>query len=67
MMKPLKFFFREGAPDEDDVITALRLAWAEDCYVRIVYSVYDRRYSELISPDDNMDSVMERLSEKKYL
>lgn len=66
-MKPLKFFFREGAPDEDDVIKALRLVWTEDCYVRIVYTVYGKRYFELISPDDDMNSVMERLSKKKYL
>lgn len=66
-MKPLKFFFREGAPDENDVARALRLVWEEDCYVRIVYTVYGRRYFELISPDDNLDSVMERLSKKKYL
>ena len=65
-MKPLKFFFREGAPDENDVVRALRLVWEEDCYVRIVYTVYGRRYFELISPDDNLDSVMKRLSNKKY-
>ena len=66
-MKPLKFFFREGAPDQDDIERALRLIYDEDCYVRIIYTVYGRRYFELISPDDDMDSVMERLSKKKYL
>lgn len=60
-MKPLKHFFKYGAPEEDDIERALRLIYDEDCYVRIDYVVRGYEYTFLITPDDDMDSVMARL------
>ena len=58
---PLKIFWTDGYPEEEDVKEALEEAYKEKCQVRIEYQMYGYSYWVMMDYTETVEEVMERI------
>lgn len=58
---PLKTFWTNGYPVEEDVKEALEIAYKEKCKVRIEYQMFGYSYRVTMDYTETVEEVMERI------
>lgn len=60
-IRPIKIFWTDGYPEEEDIKIALEEAYKEKCKVRIEYIMFGYPYAVSIDYTDSLEDVVARI------